>query len=205
MSRFADICHGPASRHPYRSPPALLLLAVLLVATGCQENAPSPTDPSPATASSAATAALAFAQVTGGDVHSCGLTSDQQAYCWGYAETGQLGTGSTSGPESCIGAQGPFPCSTRPAAVTGGHQFRQISAGNLYTCAVSTDFRAYCWGSNSFGTLGDGSTTDRSSPVPVGGGLRFPQRGCRSLSYLRSIRARPAGLLLGRQQLWSAG
>jgi alpha-tubulin suppressor-like RCC1 family protein len=180
MPRRADTYRYLASRYTPGSRSGLMPLVLLIAATACESNAPSPTepaptDPAPAATSSAAVAALAFSQVSGGNVHTCGLTTDQRAYCWGYAEQGQLGTGSASGPENCIGAIGPFPCSTRPVPVTGAHRFRQISAGYLYTCAVTSDFRAYCWGSNSFGTIGDGTRTDRLLPVPVSGGLRFRQ------------------------------
>jgi alpha-tubulin suppressor-like RCC1 family protein len=36
-----------------------------------------------------------------------------------------------------------------------------------YTCGVTTDARGYCWGENTEGYLGDGTTTSRSTPVPI--------------------------------------
>ena len=51
--------------------------------------------------------------------------------------------------------------------------FAAVSAGYLYTCGLTTAGVAYCWGFNSIGQLGDGTTTDRASPVLVGGGLSF--------------------------------
>jgi alpha-tubulin suppressor-like RCC1 family protein len=60
------------------------------------------------------------------------------------------------------------------AAVHRALAFRQISAGHTHTCAVSyPDNRAYCWGSNWAGQIGDGSTTDRFLPAAVAGGLQF--------------------------------
>ena len=44
-----------------------------------------------------------------------------------------------------------------------------LSAGDNSTCAVNSLGELYCWGANSFGQLGDGTTTDRSGPVPVAG------------------------------------
>ena len=51
--------------------------------------------------------------------------------------------------------------------------FRQISGGLFHTCGVATDDRAYCWGQNVYGQLGDGTTTSRARPTPVTGNLTF--------------------------------
>jgi alpha-tubulin suppressor-like RCC1 family protein len=64
-----------------------------------------------------------------------------------------------------------------PRAVAGALNFRRVSAGYWHTCGEATTDRAYCWGSNSFGALGDGSPegTDQLKPVAVAGGLFFRQ------------------------------
>src|SRR5207244_12949888 len=54
-----------------------------------------------------------------------------------------------------------------------GLTFSQLSVGYLQTCGVTTSGAAYCWGRNSNGQLGDGTTTDHTSPALVLGGLRF--------------------------------
>ena len=54
----------------------------------------------------------------------------------------------------------------------GALSYNALSAGYYHTCGLS-DGRAYCWGGNEFGTLGDGTRTSRSAPTPVAGGLRF--------------------------------
>jgi len=51
--------------------------------------------------------------------------------------------------------------------------WKDVEASDLATCALTSAGSAYCWGWNLFGMLGDGSTTDRWSPVPVTGGITF--------------------------------
>ena len=152
----------------------VLVPAILVAALGCREDAESPTAPEPAPAlATTATTALSFRQVSGGGAHTCGLTADNQAYCWGWNGYGQLGDGTNTGPETCTVANSAAPCSTRPVAVLGGLRFRQLGAGTYHTCGVTMDYRAYCWGGNSTGQLGDGTTTNRLTPVPVAGGRQF--------------------------------
>jgi alpha-tubulin suppressor-like RCC1 family protein len=44
-----------------------------------------------------------------------------------------------------------------------------VSAGSFFTCGVATSDRAFCWGDNSNGQLGDGTRETRSVPAPVAG------------------------------------
>src|SRR3954466_9680024 len=134
------------------------VLAALVLAA-CREDTTAPTDPAAAVAATAAV----WTQITVGGQHTCAIASGARAYCWGYAESGRLGTGTTALSEAS------------PTRVSGGLQFAQISAGTEHTCAVTTAQKAYCWGSDLFRQLGDGSTSSRSAPVPVAGGRLFTQ------------------------------
>ena len=51
--------------------------------------------------------------------------------------------------------------------------FTALRAGSIHTCGLMSAGAAYCWGSNTQGTLGDGTTTARLTPVAVQGGLVF--------------------------------
>src|SRR2546430_15275906 len=62
---------------------------------------------------------------------------------------------------------------TQPAART----FARVSAGGAHTCGVTSGGAAYCWGFNGDGQLGDGTTTNRLSPVLVAGGGSFAAGG----------------------------
>jgi alpha-tubulin suppressor-like RCC1 family protein len=51
--------------------------------------------------------------------------------------------------------------------VAGNLTLTQLSAGYSHACGVTPEGRAYCWGDNHYGELGDGTTTQRLAPVAV--------------------------------------
>ena len=108
--------------------------------------------------------AHAFRQIDAGAYHTCAVTTEARAFCWGNGRGGQIGNGKTY-------------LSLWPRAVSGGLTIARVSAGLLHTCAETTVKRAYCWGSNSFGQLGSGQAvgTNATKPVPVAGGLSVAQ------------------------------
>ena len=109
----------------------------------------------------------AFVMVSSGERHSCALTSSGSAWCWGDNFSGQLGAVTT---EICASTR---PCATQAVEVQGGLTFQNIEAGNQFTCGVVTSGEAYCWGANSSGQLGNGSTTPSSVPTLAAAGLAF--------------------------------
>jgi alpha-tubulin suppressor-like RCC1 family protein len=103
-----------------------------------------------------------FAALSAGLAHTCGLVGDQ-AYCWGDAGDGRLGLGSLFSA----------PFVTTPTALAGGVGFSSLALGGRHTCGIAAGGSPYCWGSNAFGQLGDGTRDDRPVPSPVADGLRF--------------------------------
>jgi alpha-tubulin suppressor-like RCC1 family protein len=103
---------------------------------------------------------LTFVLLTAGGQHTCGLTSDGGAWCWGRNSEGQLGDGSQQSQ-------------TAPVPVAGTLTFGTLSANANHTCGVTRAGAAYCWGSNNDGELGNGTTTFGPTPIAVSGGLWF--------------------------------
>jgi alpha-tubulin suppressor-like RCC1 family protein len=112
-----------------------------------------------------------FSSVVTGGAHSCALTTDGAALCWGRGESGQLGVAPPS--TICALDAGNFPCSLVPVAADGGLAFEQLAGGGAHTCGLTSDGTAWCWGDNADGELGDDSFTDRHAPVTVATALKF--------------------------------
>ena len=95
----------------------------------------------------------------GEGVHAVALDTDGNAWAWGAGRLGQLGDGSS----------GDGNISTVPVAVTmpPGVTFTDVSAATGSSHAVDTDGNAWGWGENVFGQLGDGTNTQRNTPVMV--------------------------------------
>ena len=102
-----------------------------------------------------------WAAVTAGRYHTCGLTKTGEAYCWGANNFGQLGNGR------------PGTQHASPALVSGGHTWASVTAGYDHTCGMTIVGKAYCWGYNGYGALGDGELISQSIPVPVKGAYKW--------------------------------
>lgn len=75
-----------------------------------------------------------LAQVSGGLLHTCGLTDARLAFCWGGDNAwGERGTGRTG-------------TANTPVAVDGAREWQSLSAGHSFTCALDAEGRAWCWG-----------------------------------------------------------
>ncbi|NRA04556.1 MAG: chromosome condensation regulator RCC1 [Myxococcales bacterium] len=150
----------------------------------------------------------AQATITAGFAHSCALLAEGAVECWGLNDSGQVGDGTTvdratptavtgltdsavsilaggvhtcaqlaSGSLSCWGdnsqgqlGNGTTIASATPTAVSGlGGLVQSFSVGQRHSCAVLVGGSVRCWGDNTSGQIGDGTTQDRLVPTEVSG------------------------------------
>ena len=116
---------------------------------------------------SAMTGSKEFVHITTGNSYSCGITTDNNLWCWGRNASGEQGHGDTS-------------TSQTPRKVDGSWRTTQAENMNLdYTngiehmCAIDTSGDLYCTGDNNDGQLGLGNTSAKTSLTKTLGGLKW--------------------------------
>ena len=95
-------------------------------------------------------------KISMGLFHSCAILENDSLACWGYNLDGQLGIGNN------IDRKLPRLLDLGPLRTA-----KQISLGAYHTCALLDDDSLKCWGRNSSGQLGIGSTTKKDTPTSV--------------------------------------
>ena len=108
---------------------------------------------------------LALVSLSGGAHDNCGIARGGVVHCWGEAAWGRLGTGVGYLPWKSVTAPVPAASSARFLSVQADY-YQDSRSG--HTCAVTADGAAYCWGSESWGMLGDG-VHGEGIPVPMNG------------------------------------
>ncbi len=108
-------------------------------------------------------------QITAGAFHTCAIAFDGRAYCWGQNVVGQLGDGTMDDSLSpvLVDTTSEF-TDLKDKKVT----FLSASASdqNPFTCSLSSEGKAYCWGFNDVGQLGNGNYDQTSYPKLVSNG-----------------------------------
>jgi alpha-tubulin suppressor-like RCC1 family protein len=100
--------------------------------------------------------------VSAGVYNSCAVALDGSAYCWGNNNYGKLGDNTTTHRSTPVQVHGVGDSGMLS-------NINSISLGLYHTCASASDGTAYCWGSNGWGKLGDGTSSQREVPVQVHG------------------------------------
>jgi alpha-tubulin suppressor-like RCC1 family protein len=100
-----------------------------------------------------------WVQVSQGESFAGAVRANGTIWMWGNNSSGRLGTNNTTARSS-------------PVPIVGGFtDWVQLSCGYASSAALRANGTIWAWGSGSYGRLGSGSTTTRSSPVSVVGGF----------------------------------
>lgn len=121
--------------------------------------------------------------VSAGRFHTCAITAVGELFCWGRNDRNELGLGDDA------------PLVDGPRSVEAGDdgevtRWASASAGAASTCALSYEGRLFCWGDNSHGQVGQGTTGDLVElPVEVDGTYHRVAVGARHACALRATDA----------------
>lgn len=96
-----------------------------------------------------------WTQIGAGQIHSCGLTTAGQGFCWGN-NGGKLGNGGTAE-------------SSNPSPLSGAPTLSSLAVGANHSCAIATTADVWCWGFNSNGQVGAAASVAVIRPTKVPG------------------------------------
>ena len=133
-----------------------------------------------------------WAQLSATDRATCGVTTAGELYCWGKDVGGSDGMYCES-PDNLVG------CTHTPILIASSKSYKASGIGNVHRCEQAVDDTLDCWGANSSGAFGNGtSDTYSSTPVTAAGGA----------SYASFVATRTGNCALtsdGRAQCWGRG
>lgn len=101
----------------------------------------------------------AAVSIAAGESHTCAILDDGSVACWGENMSGQLGRGDAV--TSWGGSPGQMGASLGRVNLGAGVIAKALSLGTNHSCALLSDDTVKCWGDNSHGQLGIGSTSSR--------------------------------------------
>ena len=135
--------------------------------------------------------------------HSCVLFSNGEVFCWGDNSRGQLGIGSTSDVGDDPGEMG---ASMAAVDFPTGRTAVQITAGDDFTCAILDNDDVACWGYNSHGQLGIGTTSNQGdSSGEMGDSMTITDTGYNSVQAIDAGKDHACALVsAARVKCWGA-
>ena len=101
-----------------------------------------------------------WASISATNSHTCASRTDGSFWCWGSNRDAQLAYSAIPNTFNKLSAT--------PAPVNGETDWESISTGKNHSCAVKTNNTLWCWGSNDFGQLGNGTTIPEHTPIQIG-------------------------------------
>lgn len=144
----------------------------------------------------------ALTSVAHSNMTGCVISEEGRAYCWGayICVNGHPDCENSWGINHTATSDGDTITLTAPMEVYGGHtDWLEISAKSAYACGIRGNGRAYCWGHNGGGWIGDGTTTYRAIPTEVSGGDTDWQQISAGLFHTCAIKTN------GRAYCWGDG
>ena len=109
-----------------------------------------------------------LAAISTGQLHVCAILDNGSVVCWGGNNHGQIGNG-TYGDDGDSAVTTP-----QYVSLPAGRTAISIDSGFYHNCAILDDHSTWCWGRNNHGQLGDGTTTNSSTPIEISvPGLEF--------------------------------
>ncbi len=95
-------------------------------------------------------------QADAGDLHACAVTSNGNLWCWGDNMRGELGIGERDNT------------SALPMRVGSSSDWRMVTTGENFSCAIRNDGSLWCWGDNGFRQLGSDTLGLSEVPLRIG-------------------------------------
>jgi alpha-tubulin suppressor-like RCC1 family protein len=115
-----------------------------------------------------------FSSISAGRMHTCGIDTGGDTWCWGWDSWGQLGAGVT-GADRCSFFSSNEPCSGTPLKLAGSVRFAEVMGSEKISCGRDVSGAAYCWGEGVGGTestdcqAGQNANCTRTPLIQVGG------------------------------------
>jgi alpha-tubulin suppressor-like RCC1 family protein len=138
--------------------------------------------------------------VSTGGTSSLALLNSGTVMAWGDNDSGQLGIGTTTGPEKCSGSA----CSATPLAVSGLSGVKALAGGWIHNLALLSNGTVTAWGNNNQGQLGDGSLVASDVPVAVSG-LSGVTAIAAGYAHSLALLSNGTGLAWGWNSQWQLG